>query len=169
MDILIIVFKNLMNIGTVFSSGGISEGVVRFTTQNSNNKMVQQQLWKSALLICSLASIITFILLLFFSKWINAILPDSITPTLLIIIAFVGCCAGGVNIILLAILNGLQLIKKWTIGQIGMTFIQLLWWCLMISIYHLTGAIIAVLIPITSPSKLKRGPPEFPRLMEASV
>jgi len=24
------------------------------------------------------------------------------------------------------------------------------------------GAIIAVLIPITSPSKLKRGPPEFP-------
>ena len=134
-----------MNIGTVFSSGGISEGVVRFTTQNSNNKMVQQQLWKSALLICSLASIITFILLLFFSKWINAILPDSITPTLLIIIAFIGCCAGGVNIILLAILNGLQLIKKWTIGQMGMTFIQLLWWCLMISIYQLTGAIIAVL------------------------
>ena len=31
------------------------------------------------------------------------------------------------------------------------------------------GAIIAVLIPITSPSKLKRGPPEFPILIDASV
>ena len=31
------------------------------------------------------------------------------------------------------------------------------------------GAIIAVLIPITSPSKLKRGPPEFPTLIDASV
>jgi len=28
---------------------------------------------------------------------------------------------------------------------------------------------IAVLIPITSPSRLKRGPPEFPGFIEASV
>jgi len=31
------------------------------------------------------------------------------------------------------------------------------------------GAIIAVLIPITFPSKLNRGPPEFPTLIDASV
>ena len=31
------------------------------------------------------------------------------------------------------------------------------------------GAIIAVLIPITSPSKLKSGPPELPWLIDASV
>ena len=31
------------------------------------------------------------------------------------------------------------------------------------------GAIIAVLIPITSPSRLNRGPPEFPWLIDASV
>ena len=31
------------------------------------------------------------------------------------------------------------------------------------------GDIIATLIPITSPSKLKRGPPELPWLIEASV
>ena len=31
------------------------------------------------------------------------------------------------------------------------------------------GAIIAVLIPITSPFKLNKGPPEFPWLIDASV
>ena len=31
------------------------------------------------------------------------------------------------------------------------------------------GAIIAVFIPITSPSKLNNGPPELPWLIEASV
>ena len=134
-----------MNIGTVLSSGGISEGVVRFTTQYSNNKMAQQQFWKSALAICSLASFSTFLVLILFSKWINSILPNSISLSFLIIIASIGCCAGGLNILLLATFNGLQLIKKWTLGQIGMTFIQLFWWCMMISIYQLTGAIIAVL------------------------
>ena len=138
-------FQNLMNIGSVFSSGGVADGVVRFTAHYSNNKMMQQQFWKSALTICSLASIITFLLLILFSKWINSILPDSISLPILIVIASIGFCAGGLNILILATFNGLQLINKWTLGQIGMTFIQLFWWCMMISMYQLTGAIIAVL------------------------
>lgn len=97
-------FQNFSGIVQTFANGGLSNGVVKYTADNTDRDM----LWKTALKMTLLFSIIIGLLLVCFSQYFAcSVLGDEKYTYVFIIFGFT-VCLFSINQLLLAIISGLK-------------------------------------------------------------
>jgi len=139
-------FRNFLQTAQGFSTLGISEGVTRYSAKYQNNKKQLSSFLASAYKIVLITSIITSILIISFSGFINKSLFGERDFSLLIILSGIMLPVFSLNIILLAILNGFQKYRKITyINIIGNISAAVIAWFL-IAEYNIYGALLLVLV-----------------------
>ncbi|MBC3199453.1 O-antigen translocase [Pseudomonas poae] len=139
-------FQNAVQMMTTFSTGAISNGVTKYTAEYKDDEEAQHRVWRTAGTIAFFGSVITSLLIIYFSKplavWCFG--DESLYSV------FIWCAATVVffssNTLLLAILNGKKEINRYILANIGGSLLSLLVTIIMVVQYGLYGALISLVL-----------------------
>ena len=139
-------FQNAVQMISVFASGAISNGVTKYTAEFNDEEENQRKVWRTAGTLSLLASIITAIVVVIFSKSLAIrFLNDEVYSDVFVWFAL-SLILLVLNTILLAILNGKKEIHRYVVANIaGSLFSLIITTCMVIS-YGLYGALTALAV-----------------------
>lgn len=132
--------QNASGIIQTLSSGGISNGVIKYTAENKDNDMV----WSTSLIIILFFSIIASIILFLFSGNLSVLFFNSVQYKF--IFTLFGCTViiFSLNQFILNIISGLGEIKFYTVINIIQSVYSLIFTIFLTYTYSLNGALIAM-------------------------
>ncbi len=139
-------FRNFLQTAQGFSTLGITEGVTKYSAKYQNNRKQLSSFLASAYKIVLITSIISGIIIVAFSSFINRQLFGTRDFSLLIVLTGILIPVLSINIILMAILNGFQKYKKITFINIITNIATAITAVFLIMSYQIFGALILILI-----------------------
>jgi len=139
-------FRNFLQTAQGFSTLGITEGVTKYSAKYQNNRKQLSSFLASAYKIVLITSIISGIIIVAFSSFINRQLFGTRDFSLLIVLTGILIPVLSINIILMAILNGFQKYKKITYINIITNIATAIIAIFLIMSYQIFGALILILI-----------------------
>jgi PST family polysaccharide transporter len=134
-------FQNLLTVFNTIGTGGVSDGLVKYTAENNKNSIIQKQFWITALIICLILSIVSALIIIFSSKYISyELFRDKIyTPSIILMGLLLPIIT--LNVILLAILNGKKESSVYVIANIFSSISVLFFVIIGLWKYGLNGAL----------------------------
>lgn len=138
-------FQNFIAIIKTISTGGIEQGVIKYTSEYKD-KYKKAKLLSTALFITFISSLIIGIVLIIFSDTLSKNILNSLEFSNIFNLFGFTIILYSLNALMLAILNGHQEIKKFTIVNISGSIISLLFTSLLLFFYHLEGALFALIL-----------------------
>jgi PST family polysaccharide transporter len=139
-------FSNLINIAASLSNGAIVSGVVKYTSEYSSDSQKLKNLLSSVMRIALYATITVSSLLIFFPRFISTLVFNDKQYYDLVILLGLTLIFISSNMVLLAIINGLQQIRFLTIINILTSIGGLVVTITAIYFYNLKGALIALIL-----------------------
>lgn len=133
-------FQNASGIIQIFSSAGLSNGVVKYTAENTN----RTSLWGSAFRITLFSSIFSSVILVFFSSHLSKYFLG-VGDYAYVFVVF-GCTISlfSINQLLLSIINGLKKTRLYISLNVIQSVYSLIFTVLLIYFFKLDGALIAM-------------------------
>lgn len=139
-------FSNFISIVVNFATGAISNGVVKYTAEYQGDETRIKNLFSTAFKICFCCSILTGLLLLLFSRYFAFLLFNDYTFSYIIKWFGVTVIFYAWNTLLIAILNGRQELRKYTIVNTAGSLLSLLITSWLVYAYQLDGALLALVV-----------------------
>ncbi len=138
-------FQNFIAIIKTLSTGGIDQGVIKYTAEYRDNPK-KAQLLSTALFITFISSLILGIIIIIFSDNLSQKVLNSLEYINIFKVFGITIILYAVNALMLSILNGHKEIKKFTIVNISGSIISLIFTSLLLFFYHLEGALYALIL-----------------------
>lgn len=137
-------FGNFTGIVITLSLGGISAGIVKYTSQYKDNHDELEKVWHTIIWVSGVLSIPVIITLLIFHNWLaKEFLHSAEYGSILVVFAF--CLLFYVaNSLLLNILNGLHEIKRFNLLNTLNSILGLLITLFLVYNYKVYGALLAI-------------------------
>ncbi|WP_279151642.1 O-antigen translocase [Photobacterium iliopiscarium] len=132
--------QNASGIIQVISSGGIANGIIKYTAENEN----RSETWSTGLRITLIFSILSTVILLFFSEKISVLFFHTAEYQFVILILGVMITLFSLNQFVLSIITGLGSIKLYTVINIIQSFYSLILTVTLIYFYSVNGALVAM-------------------------
>lgn len=142
-------FQNLVSIVVSLSGGIISAGVIKATAQNFSDPLKQQQIWKTALRLSLIVSVLTGGSLLLLQSWIERffLLYDDLSLIFTCLALSVPTIA--INNVLLAIINGKKEVTTFVVSNILTSSFSLVVTACLVIYFELLGAMISyTVVPV---------------------
>ncbi|MBP9723053.1 MAG: O-antigen translocase [Gammaproteobacteria bacterium] len=139
-------FGNLTSIVMTLALGGISTGVIKYTSQYKDNPEELNKVWHTITWVSMILSIPVIIVLLVFHNWLaQEFLHDAAYGSILVVFAFsLGFYVA--NSLLLNILNGLHQIKRFNLLNTLNSILGLLVTIGLVYQYKVYGALLGIVI-----------------------
>ncbi|PNS12172.1 O-antigen flippase [Mixta theicola] len=137
-------FQNVSTLIQTVAQGGINAGVTKYTAEFNAEEARIKQLWSTAIKLTVTFTTIVSIVLLISSKQISYYVFNTTDNYFIFIIFAFTLLLFTVNQLLLSILNGLKQIKTFITINIAQSVCSLLFTSLLIYLYHLEGALVAL-------------------------
>lgn len=137
-------FLNLFNIASISSSGGISNGVIKYVSEYKDDKNKFYQYINTAISITLFFSIITSILVTIFAKYICENIFGDYQYISIIYIASFTISLFAINSLFLSIINGLKLYKKFIIINLISSICSFIFTIALVYFFKIYGALLAL-------------------------
>ncbi len=137
-------YQNVVTMANSVMIGAVQNGVVRYTTEFSEDEPRQHALWRTAVGACFLVSLVVGGGLVAFSRPLSGLLLKS--PNYSIVISLLGASLflSVLNVILLSVLNGKKEIPGYVAANVGGNILVLATCAWTISRWGLVGALISL-------------------------
>lgn len=137
---------NFMAVMLSLANGSVNSGIVKYTAEFKSDSRKSKILYDTSIFISVVCSSIISLVLLLFSKYWSEKIFHSVKYQSVIVLFGVGIIFYSLNTILLAILNGLGYIKKYTIINGLSSIFTLVLTIVLIYYYNVTGALYALVL-----------------------
>lgn len=137
---------NFMAVMLSLANGSVNSGIVKYTAEFKNDSRKSKILYDTSIFISVVCSAIVSLVLLLFSKYWSEKIFHSVKYQSVIVLFGVGIIFYSLNTILLAILNGLGYIKKYTLINGLSSIFTLVITIVLIYYYNVTGALYALVL-----------------------
>jgi len=137
---------NFMAVMLSLANGSVNSGIVKYTAEFKNDSRKSKILYDTSIFISVVCSAIISLVLLLFSKYWSEKIFHSVKYQSVIVLFGVGIIFYSLNTILLAILNGLGYIKKYTLINGLSSIFTLVLTIVLIYYYNVTGALYALVL-----------------------
>lgn len=139
-------FGNMTSIVMTLALGGISSGVIKYTSEHKDNLDELRKMWQTVIWISCILSIPVIIILIVFHNWLaQELLGSSKYGSILVIFALsLGFYVA--NSLLLNILNGLHRIKSFNLLNTLNSTLGLFITIFLVYKYKIYGALLAIVI-----------------------
>lgn len=137
-------FQNFVSMLMQFASGAINTGVVKYTSEFRSDEEEKRKIFSTALKICVFASIPAILLLLFFAEDLSVLFLKSVEYSFVFRIFAVTLLLFVLNNLLMAILNGQQDIRRYTMVNISSSLLGLIITGTLVYFWSLKGALVAL-------------------------
>ena len=139
-------FQNIISVLTSLSAGVITSGVIKKTAEHYDKGVRQHDLWRTAIKICLISSILISIFLLLSANWITVkLLHSEEYYFVFIIFAFILPLIS-INNIVLAVINGKKEIGILAASSIITSILNLIFIGMLSYLYSMTGTFIGIII-----------------------
>lgn len=138
--------NNFINIIVPFSNAGIASGLVKYISENSDDKEEQVEYISSAIYISLLSSVIITFLIWLFSSKISILLFGSQNKIYIIYLFAISIIFSSLSLLLSSILNGMKKIKVLMLYGILFSILNLLISLYLIPSFKLDGALLSYII-----------------------
>lgn len=139
-------FTNFISIVLTFANGAINSGVIKYTAEFKDDEVQLKKLFSTSLRISIYCSGIFGVLLLMFASYISQFLFHSSLYCNPIRVLGITIILYSLNSLLIAILNGLQQIKKYTLVNTAGSIIGLLFTVILVFYFKIEGALYALVL-----------------------
>lgn len=137
---------NFMAVVLSLANGSVTSGVVKYTAEFKNDRRKSKILYDTSVFVSLVCSALVFLgLILFAEHWSRSIFHSTEFVSVIYLLGG-GIVFYSLNTILLAFLNGLGYIKKFTIINGISSVITLLLTIILIYYYNISGALYALVI-----------------------
>jgi O-antigen/teichoic acid export membrane protein len=137
-------FQNFSQIAMTAATGGINNGVVKYTAEYGRESEKTLILMSAAFKITLACSLFSGLLIIFFSRFFSEyFLSDDDYQYIFIVFGFT-IVLFSVNQLLLSLLNGLREIKKYLFINVIQSLYSLFFTTALVYFWHLDGALIAL-------------------------
>ncbi|WP_301542047.1 O-antigen translocase [Shewanella sp. KJ2020] len=137
-------FQNATLLANSFSSAGINNGVIKYTSEYGEDLDSKKKLWGTSLRLTLICSSVTSVFLLFFSENISSYLFSSLDYSYVFIVFGLTLVFFSVNQLLLSIINGLKEISLFIQINIMQSLSSLLFTGTLILFFGIDGALISL-------------------------
>ncbi len=137
-------FNNLMTLATITSSGGISNGIVKYVSEFKSEKSKYESYVNTALYITLISSIVTAIGIIIFAKSICLLLFSDLTYISIIYIVSLTITLYALNSFFLSIINGMKLYDKFILINLISSVCGLIFTVILVYFYRMYGALLAL-------------------------
>lgn len=137
---------NFMAVMLSLANGSVNSGIVKYTAEFKNDFRKSKILYDTSIFISVVCSAIVSLVLLLFSKYWSEKIFHSVKYQSVIVLFGLGIIFYSLNTILLAILNGLGYIKKYTLINGLSSIFTLALTIVLIYYYNVTGALYALVL-----------------------
>ncbi len=137
-------FTNFISTITTTSTGGVSNGVVRYSSEFKDDHKSYSAYLNAAFTITIVFSSITMFVLLLFAKQISIALFDDSTFLSIIYITALTLFLFSINNFLLSIINGKKLYDKFILINIVSSITAFIFTALLVYFFQIYGALIAL-------------------------
>ena len=137
---------NFMAVMLSLANGSVNSGIVKYSAEFKNDSRKSKILYDTSIFISVVCSAIVSLVLLLFSKYWSEKIFHSVKYQSVIVLFGVGIIFYSLNTILLAILNGLGYIKKYTLINGLSSVFTLVLTIVLIYYYNVTGALYALVL-----------------------
>lgn len=142
-------FQNFISIILTFGNGAINNGVVKYSSEYSQNEIKTKKLLSTSFRITFISSLIISLILILFSNLISNIFFNNSIYTLSIRLLGITLILYTTNILFTSILNGRGQIKKYTIVNIFGSLVGLIFTLILVYLYNTEGALISLVLSQT--------------------
>ena len=137
---------NFMAVMLSLANGSVNSGIVKYTAEFKSDSRKSKILYDTSIFISVVCSTIVSLVLLLFSKYWSEKIFHNVKYQSVIVLFGLGIIFYSLNTILLAILNGLGYIKKYTIINGLSSIFTLVLTIVLIYYYNVTGALYALVL-----------------------
>jgi len=137
---------NFMAVVLSLANGSVTSGIVKYTAEFKNDRRKSKILYDTSVFVSLVCSLLVFLgLVIFAEHWSRSIFHSTEYVSVIYLLGG-GIVFYSLNTILLAFLNGLGYIKKYTVINGISSVITLLLTVLLIYYYNISGALYALVI-----------------------
>lgn len=137
-------FTNFISTVTTTSTGGVSNGVVRYVSEHKNDKKLYNDYLNAAFSITILFSTVSMLILLLFAKQICMFLFNDLTYVSIIYITAFTLFLFSINNFLLSIINGQKLFDKFILINLVSSFTGLIFTIVLVFFLKTYGTLLAL-------------------------
>lgn len=137
-------FLNLFNIGSIFSSGGISNGVIKYISEYKEDNNQFKDYLGTALSITLFFSLFTSLILGLFSNYFCIKIFGSISYISILYVTAFTISLFAINSLLLSVINGLKLFQKFILINIISSLCSFIFTITLVYFYKVYGALLAL-------------------------
>lgn len=137
-------FTNFISTITTSSTGGVTNGVVRYTSEFKDDKKLYVQYLNAAFTITIVFSTLTMIVLLLFAKPISRALFGNLTYLSIIYITALTLFLFSLNSYLLAIINGKKLYDRYIFINLISSVVGFIFTMVLVYLFKVYGALLAL-------------------------
>ena len=139
-------FANFITIILTFANGAINSGVIKYTAEFKEDEVQLKKLFSTSLKISAYCSAFFGVILLIVASYISQFLFHTSLYCNPIRVLGVTIILYSLNSLLIAILNGLQQIKKYTLVNTAGSIIGLLFTIILVFYFKIIGALYALVL-----------------------
>lgn len=137
-------FQNLLAVFVTFATGAISTGVTKATAEYHDDEERRHRLWRTAAMVVLVASMLVSSLILVFRRPLALAFLGSADWASVLLWLAISILPISVNLLLLAILNGLKDVRRFVVSNIAGSLLSLIVTAALAWLYGLEGALIAL-------------------------
>lgn len=142
-------FVNSIAMISSLSTGFISQGVTKYLAENSEDEIKQRLIVSNAVRVTIFSTILTSVLVIVFNGYIGKYIFNTNEYNQLIILLGISLFLYSFNTLLLSIINGFKLYKKFTIINVSISIVSLIVSILLIFSLGLYGALLNCVVSQT--------------------
>lgn len=137
-------FTNLINILTTTSTGGISNGTIRYVSEHKDDIPLYNKYVGTSFSITLFFSTLSTIILLVFSKQICIALFDDLTYISIIYITAFTLFLYSINTFLLSVINGKKLYNNYIVINLLSSFVGFIFTLILVYYFKVYGSLLAL-------------------------
>jgi PST family polysaccharide transporter len=137
-------FTNLINILTTTSTGGISNGIVKYVSEYKDDESVANKYISASFFVVLLCSVLSMFVLVFFARPVCIYLLGDVEYLSIIYITAFTIFLYAINTLLLSVINGRKLFRKYILINLFSSFASLVFTLLLVYYFKTYGALLAL-------------------------
>ncbi|WP_409344181.1 O-antigen translocase [Paenibacillus sp. MBLB4367] len=139
-------FQNVLSMITSVGTGAISAGITKFTAQYNDDLKKRNQFIQASITVTIICSIIVSLFTLIMKDWLSVNVLHSTEYHIIFIIVSISIIFSSLNLLLLALLNGLKEIKIYIAASISGSLVSLLLASVLTIKFQMFGALLAFVL-----------------------